>query len=222
MHSWDLRLYHLRDHLQYRDVRSVGDRSHWRLDGCDLRYLLECNVRDAESSYVQLMRLSTIVCLIGVEQLSRHAGHAQRDLMRALGWPKDAPEFVWLEVNTPRGKRSHPIVCPIRMFESLRSSNPRRFQKTIIGSRKAQKRKPKGRQPQKRNPKGRQLQRRKRQRRQLQKRQPQRRKPPVNYGQNICTTRSWCRKLRDSCHGPKGADSKRDSCPYPHQRANSL
>ena len=90
-----------------------------------------------------VLRLATKAAQQGAEHVGKfarktlHAGHAQRDLMRALGWPKEAPEFVWLEVNTPRGKRSHPIVCPIRMFESLRSSNPRRFQKTIIGSRKA-------------------------------------------------------------------------------------
>jgi hypothetical protein len=50
-------------------------------------------------------------------KLAKHSDpkNAHRDIVRALGWPVDATEISWIEVN---GK-PHPICCPIKHFEKL-------------------------------------------------------------------------------------------------------
>ena len=58
---------------------------------------------------------------------------AYRDLRRALGWPKGAPELVWLSV--PGGK-AHPVICPMSYVEATLRSR-REFDKRIKGPRGA-------------------------------------------------------------------------------------
>ena len=60
--------------------------------------------------------------------------NAHRDLSRAIGWPEKAPELKWIDIGN--GK-SHPVLCPISVFEKLWDSDERRFNDTIIGERNA-------------------------------------------------------------------------------------
>ena len=59
--------------------------------------------------------------------------NSYRDLRRALGWPKNAPEYTWLEYRGAKGDNVVPVVCPIAYIESLVENDPTEFRNRFLG-----------------------------------------------------------------------------------------
>lgn len=58
--------------------------------------------------------------------------HAHRDVMRALGWPKGAPQLVYIPIDEAE-TRHHPVICPIELLESIGEHKPDQFQQRFVG-----------------------------------------------------------------------------------------
>jgi hypothetical protein len=75
----------------------------------------------------------------GATGLGRLAGHAtlenaHRDLVRALGYPENAPDIDWVDVPKASGFiTKHPIVRPTNVFETLLQRDEQRFNDMIRG-----------------------------------------------------------------------------------------
>lgn len=61
--------------------------------------------------------------------------NAHRHLMKAIGYPKSAPDIEWIELPTKDGRcQPHPVMCPLRWFEKLVANYPSKFRDFVLGS----------------------------------------------------------------------------------------
>jgi len=73
----------------------------------------------------------------GAESASTLGGdirNAHRHLVKAIGYPKSAPDIEWIELPTKDGRCiPHPIVCPLKWFEKMVAHDPSKFRDSVLG-----------------------------------------------------------------------------------------